>query len=232
MNTETNSKENYDFDILEFMAKLWKYKLLIIISVIVFASAMIIKVLYFTSDTYTASGVLYIRSQARTTDTYEGSITKSEIDAARTLSTTYIETLKLRSFLTDVSEATGSIYSWQQIKSMMSVSAINDTEYISVSVTAKSPEEAYEIAECIFLNAPAKFIETFEGGQVTVVDPVNKPDQPNDKGLLKMILLGIIIGLAVGTLIVFIINLFDKKVHRSEDVERRYGVSILGEILQ
>ncbi len=28
MNTETNSKENYDFDILEFMAKLWKYKLL------------------------------------------------------------------------------------------------------------------------------------------------------------------------------------------------------------
>ena len=44
--------------------------------------------------------------------------------------------------------------------------------------------------------------------------------------------MGAILGLVLGMAIVVVVNLFDTKVHKAEDVAKRYSVSILGEIYQ
>lgn len=141
--------ENKDIEalnIFEILQYIWKGKFLILAFMIVSALLMAIRVEFFVSETYTADGVLYIYSQNldniqgtpaiqdedAESDANSTSVTGAAINDARTMSTTYMETLKLRSFLTEVSEEIGGVYSWQQIKNMMQISSVNETEYIKV----------------------------------------------------------------------------------------------------
>ena len=130
-------------DLKEILQDIWKGKFFIIALMIIFGLIMGIRMEFFVKASYTADGVLYIYSQNISELQQASGVTGSEIKDARTMSTTYLETLKLRSFLTEVSNATGGVYSWKEIKNMMRVASVNETEYVSVSVTADNPQMAY-----------------------------------------------------------------------------------------
>ena len=132
---------------------------------------------------------------------------------------------------TEVSEEIGGVYSWQQIKKMMQVSSVNETEYIMVSVTANNPKTAYRIADCICRKAQGKFAEIFKGGEAIIVDKVIYPQYADSKGGLQKVLISIFLGGALGTFIVVLMNLFDRKIRKSEEISEKYNVSILGETM-
>lgn len=243
------NKDTKPLDLLEILQYVWKGKFFILALMVISALLMAIRVEFFVSETYTADGVLYIYSQfsnqtqngtvavegeageAATEGETNGAVTGASINDARTMSTTYMETLKLRSFLTEVSEEIGGVYSWQQIKKMMQVSSVNETEYIMVSVTANNPKTAYRIAECICRKAQGKFAEIFKGGEAIIVDKVIYPQYADSKGGLQKILISIFFGGALGTFIVVLMNLFDRKIRKSEEISEKYNVSILGETM-
>lgn len=240
------NKDTKPLDLLEILQYVWKGKFFILALMIISALLMAIRVEFFVSETYTADGVLYIYSQFSNQTqngetTAEGGIateaeksdavTGAAINDARTMSTTYMETLKLRSFLTEVSEEIGGVYSWQQIKKMMQVSSVNETEYIMVSVTANNPKTAYRIADCICRKAQGKFAEIFKGGEAIIVDKVIYPQYADSKGGLQKVLISIFLGGALGTFIVVLMNLFDRKIRKSEEISEKYNVSILGETM-
>ncbi len=224
-------KDNNDFitiDLKDIMRAMWAYKWLIALIVILAVTVTVVNLRYFTPDTYTASGIIYVSGKnSRNTD---DDVVKSDIDAARTLSTTYIETLKIRSFLMGVSDEIEGKYSWEEIKHMMSISAVNETELLAVKVTANSDQDAYELADAILKLAPKKLEEVTEGGSIRIVDEVLLPDKANDKGAIRMLLVSIVIGVVLAGALIFFVTFFDTKVHRGEDVEKRYQVSILGNL--
>lgn len=243
------NKDTKPLDLLEILQYVWKGKFFILALMVISALLMAIRVEFFVSETYTADGVLYIYSQfsnqtqngtvavegeageAATEGETNGAVTGASINDARTMSTTYMETLKLRSFLTEVSEEIGGVYSWQQIKKMMQVSSVNETEYIMVSVTANNPKTAYRIADCICRKAQGKFAEIFKGGEAIIVDKVIYPQYADSKGGLQKVLISIFLGGALGTFIVVLMNLFDRKIRKSEEISEKYNVSILGETM-
>lgn len=229
--TKNELQSEEGLDIFELLRVMWESKFIILACMIVLAGLMYVKTAYFTDDTYTADGVLYVSNKK---DVYDEttSITKTDIDTSRTLSTTYIEILKTRSFLTDVSASLDGKYTWKQIKSMIKISSLNDTELLSVSVTAKSPKDAYDIVDSIMVHAPEKLIGIYKKGEVEIVDEPVMPLKPNGRGMAKNIAIGAIIGLVLGAAIAFVRGLFDRKIHKSEDVVKRYGISILGELAQ
>ena len=244
--------ENNDIkrlELLEILQYLWKGKFFILLFMIIAAVLMAIRVEFFVSETYTADGVLYIYSQfshqnqngagltegvtseVATDGDTNGAVTGAAINDARTMSTTYMETLKLRSFLTEVSEEIGGVYSWRQIKNMMQVSSVNETEYIMVSVTADDPKMAYKIAECICRKAQGKFSEIFKGGEAIIVDKVIYPQYADSKNTLKKIILSAVFGGMLGGFIVVLISIFDRKIRKSEEISEKYNISILGETM-
>lgn len=225
-----NLREHSSFDVVKILKDIWKYKLIIIAFTIISTVFMIVKIEFFTPDTYTASGVLYVSNQS-SSDSDE-TITSSKILASRVLSTTYIETLRLRSFLMDVSDSIDNKYSWRQIGNMMMVTPVNETEYLAILVTAGSPEDAYLITDAILNRAPSKFIETFKGGEAIIVDKAIYPQAPNSKGGLKKTVVSMFAGAILGVLFVCLLSFMDKKVHKSDDVAKRYNVSILGEVME
>ena len=219
-------------DLLEIWGIFWSRKLLIFICIIVAAALAFVKVAFLTEDVYSANGTLYVSNRSQVTAEEDDMVYGSDINTSRLMSTTYMEILTMRSFLSDVSEDIGGKYSWQQIRRMMSISTRNDTELLTISVNCNSPEDAYEIANCILDQAPYKLGTVFDGGEVKVVEHAVVPAWPNGKNMPRTLMLAMLAGLAIGCAIAFLLDYFDNKVHRSDDVAKRYNIPILGEISQ
>ena len=231
---DINKKENVveeSIDLIELLQNIWKQKWVILTLAVIMGALAFVKVQYFTDDVYRSSGILYVSNRKDTTIS-DDSIKASDINASREFSTTYIQILQTRSFLKSISEKTGGKYTWAQIGRMMNISAVEETELLSIVVTAGNPEDAYEITSAILNNASSKLTGVFKNGDVSIVDDAVMPKAPMSKGVIRQIALGAIIGVVMGIAYVFIRNFFDTKVRKSEDVEKRYNVSVLGEIAQ
>ncbi len=225
------NKEISMFDLKDILQDVWKGKFLILALMIFSALIMAIWVQFFVSVKYTADGVLYIYSENIGEIQGVSGVTGAEIEDARTMSTTYIETLKLRSFLTEVSREIDEVYSWKQIKNVMKITSVNGTEYISVSVTTTDPQMSYRIAKCICEKAQTKFSEIFRGGEAIIVDEVVYPKSADSKGGLKKVCISFVAGAVLGVLIIILLNLLDKRLRKSEEISKKHNISILGETM-
>ncbi len=224
------NQNNKEFAITDLFYLVWANKFFIAGLAVLFAVFMFVRTAFFTAPRYKADGLLYVSN--KTAVLAGDTIDQSDIFTSRALGEVYIEVLRSRSFLNDVSEATGGYYSWKAIRSMTSVSSVNDTELLSVSVINSNPEDARNIAMAILNKAPDKLKNVLNGGYVVVVDPVGEESTPLGTNKTRSALLGFIIGAGLAFVLVFLRNYFDKTVHRGEDVEKRYGISILGNVAQ
>ncbi len=221
--------ENYNsIDMFELIKVVWQHKTIVISFLIVGVLFSLINSIFFTANTYTANGTIYVSSESSTRPSNNDFVDVNDIYTARILSSTYIETLYLRSFLSDVSDDLGGKYTWEEINQMVSISIVNETELLSVSATAYSPQDAYMITSSILRLAPGKLTDVAKGGSIKIIDDVVMPIEPNGNGTIaKAILMGILaIAAAVG--FIMLTMFLDNKIHKSEDIEKRYGVSILG----
>lgn len=95
-----------DFSIAEIFKMMWNYKLLILSVILILTLFVGIKTIFYTPDTFTANGSIYVSNQGTTTDDNpNSSIIVGDIVTSRILSETYIETLRTRSFMMDVSKS-------------------------------------------------------------------------------------------------------------------------------
>lgn len=223
---------NEEFTLNDLLSMLWTHRTVIIITSLIFGIFFFCYFNYFVKETYTANGVLYVSNQEYQFDAEDDSIQKSDIESARALSITYMETLKTRSFLTHISNITGNKYSWKSIKKKLEIKSVNETELLSVSFTSYSKTDAYNIANAIINNASDKLSSVFKGGKVYIVDTVIVPEKPDEKNTFLKTLLGIFVGAVFSAICAFLIDIYDTKIHKSEDVANRYNVSILGKISQ
>jgi capsular polysaccharide biosynthesis protein len=144
---------------------------------------------------------------------------------------TYMEILRGRSFLESVSADIGYKYSWRDISGMISISSVNDTELLSLSITSYSAEDSYIICKSILDKAPAKMLSIFKRGDVEIIDDANMPLNPSKTSLAKMMLLGVVLGFIIAFAIVILIQMYDTRIRNIEELSFRYKISILGEII-
>ncbi len=220
--------EEKEINLLEILSAIWQRKVVLILLAIIIGALVFVKVNYFTEDRYASKGTLYVSNISSDVDTNK--LSQSDIISSRELSATYKEILNTRSFLNEVATVVGGEYSWAEIKSMLTISSVNETELLSISVVSKDPKDSYAIAQAILEKAPGKLISVFSSGQVTVVDEAVFEKNPVDKGAVKYTVLGALAGIVLGVIIVLLFHFFDNKVHKSDDVAKRYSVSILGEL--
>ncbi len=215
-------------NVMDIIKTIWKYKYIVVIFVMVAVSFTVIFTKFFTADTYTSSGIVYVSSKSLTESEQVSQIDRGDIEAARTLSTTYIETLKIRPFLEEVSSRVNNKYPWWSIRDMLTVSTINGTELLSIKITADSAEGAYSLLSNIMKLAPETLSKVTDGGRIEVLDEGRKPDVPDDSGLVKKIVISGFVGGVLALILIFILSFFDTKIRKREDVEGRYKFSILG----
>lgn len=217
-----------ELNIWDLLGILWRNKVILSLFGLFFALVLFIQGTYFTNDTYTTSGVLYISNKNE--NAQENEINKNDIETSRSLTSTYIEILKTRDFLEDVSRDSVENKSWKEISDMITVHALSDTELIEISVTADSAACAYNIASDMIRKAPKKLMSVYKNGDIEVVNSVYYPTHSNDKQIPIKTLSGFIIGFLGGLLYIYAKNMLDLKITDAKELTEIYGISVLGEV--
>lgn len=201
---------------------------------------------------YTASIKIYVTNGVRSQkgeDPYE--ISAQDQTAARNLAETYIVILDDASVYSAISDRLIEEYAVEdlknyftinmdeggreyipesQIKKLISISAVNNTEVLQVTVTSEVPKFSADICKYISELAPEIIIRTMKAGSVETVSPAKEPTSPSGPNIMRYLMLGLMAGFAVSVGAVLVISFFDNTVKSGEDIKERFGVPVLAEI--
>lgn len=199
---------------------------------IIVASAICCMLLLFAysmmtaTPTYTSSTKLYVITQDNT------QMTTTEVKGSAEIVSTYIEILKSRAVLETVSNNLSQLgYSWSEIKDMIVASQVEETPIFQIAVTCSNPSDAQLIAyEIASVGAP-QIKDIVNAGDVKVVDQASDAEM-NSPGHAKKAIIGFLIGFIIATLILALIEIFDKRVKTEIDITDTIDYPIVGVIPQ
>lgn len=175
---------------------------------------------------YTAKTTLIVNVQS-----YDNQymLTGAEISTGEKLAVLYGEIIKSRSVLQQVIEKLNLEMTPQQLAGMISVSQVEDTHIMNLSVTDTDPDRAKEIANTI----PGVFTEevkrTIKANGVEVLDP-SLGGSPIASNSSNKVLIAGVVGAIIGLFIIFLIEFLDNKIKTPQDMEKHLNIPILGVI--
>lgn len=163
-------------------------------------------------------------------DSTSTSITQNDINLNKNLVSTYAEIVKSRRVLDQVIKKLKLDDSYDDLYNKISVSAVNETEIIKISVNDKNPVTAKNIAN-ITANYFTKEVTTlYKLDNVNVLDEAITAEDPYNINIIKQTIIYILVGLVLSFGISFVIFYFDRTVKSVEQVEQKIKLPILGSV--
>ena len=157
-------------------------------------------------------------------------ITQSDVTLNKNLVDTYAEIVKSRRVLSQVIDELDLDVSYEGLSSKISVTAVNNTEIIKITVSDENAVTAKNIA-----NVTANFfINEVKGlyniDNVNVLDEAIESANPYNINVVKQIVIYLMIGFVFGAGILFIIFYFDRTIKTVDQIETKIKLPILGSI--
>lgn len=153
-----------------------------------------------------------------------------ELSSSLHLARDFKEIITDKFVLSQVSEKLGNKYTHAQLKSFISIDNPQNTRIIEITALSPDPEDSKKIVDTVCEVSQASLVELMGLDRITLIsngDVAKNPSQPN---LTNNALLSLIIGFAIGIIIVIILYITDNKVTCAEDVERMFDISVLATI--
>ncbi len=220
-------EEEKSIDLLEIFEILRQNLWIIIMSTVTAAVIGFVTVYFFATPMYEAHASMIVNSRQDNSGT---NITTDQMNSASKLVETYSVIIRSNKVLQPVIDKLGLEYSPEQLAKMVTVSAINNTSVMQISVTTANPQKSYKICSTIIDIAPDIVKETVDAGSANIVDSTvlrKSPVSPNiGRDTVIMGLLGAIISIAI----LVVIHLFDNKINSEADVAKYLNMTVLGVI--
>lgn len=210
-------------DILDLMIRHWW---ILLVTALVFCSVAFVYAEVFVDPLYRTDGTLYVNAQR----TQTSDLSQGEITASQKLVVTYKEILTRRTFLSGVASDLGHRYSISELKKMISMTSVNETEILEISVSGKVPEDVYLVCHSILTRASDELVRVINAGSVKILDDGQIPTSPYAPNVKGYALFAALLGVVFGGLIILVLELFDTRVKSREDIVEKYEEPLLGEI--
>ena len=222
-----------ELDLKELFEIFWSKKVQIILIVLIFAVIGVIYTLGFVTPVYTSSTTLVLatsngENQSSTNTT--NSITTTDITLNSKLVSTYSVLVRSKDVLGQVISNLGIDISWESLKNNVTVSAVEDTEVIEISVTNGNPQYAADIANEIAKVFSDKVAEIYNINNVHIVDEAETPTGPSNINHTKDVIIFAFIGVVVAVIYVLIANMLDTTIKTADDIERQFKLPVLASI--
>ena len=213
-------------DLLLYFVK--KIPIIIIISVVVMLLGVLYSVLFKKPLYYGDVTVILVQED----NNYSGnsSITQNDLAIAQKLVTTYSEIVKSKRVLDRVIKELDLDYTYEQLKSNVSVSSVKDTEIIKIAVSDEDNRQAVDIANKISTVFQDEITEIYNLENVSVIDAAEKQTTPYNIHTVRDIVLFFAVGLVLAIGTVFVIYYFDTSIKSVDEVEKRLGVPVIGTV--
>lgn len=184
-----------------------------------------------SSVTYRAVVSFYVYSNPEYLYDSSVNITSSELSMAKNLVQSYTRVLKSNTVLEKVIEATGLVYTPEQLSGMISSAAVDNTAIFYVYVYNSNPYYAMELANGIAEVAPTEIARIVKSGGVEILDYAQLPTTPySSTNVLLFVLLGFIGAGALSACCFLIVGLMDSTIRRKYELKLNFNIPILGEI--
>lgn len=158
------------------------------------------------------------------------SITSNDIALNRNLVDTYREIVKSRKVVSKVISNLDLDYTVDALNSRISVSSINETEIIKITVVDEDRELAMNIANETAQVFNSEIVKLYNIQNIGIVDEAEIASVPYNVSVLKQSLIASLIGLVLGIGIVFVMFYFDTTIKSSEEIENKLGLPVIAEI--
>lgn len=204
------------------LRKLW----VVILAAVICAGAAFVGTLYFVKPKYRSSALLYVNGNALSV----GSISISDLTAAKDLVNSYIVILQSRETLNAVKDYAGIDYDATELRGMISAASVNDTEIFEVYVTSTDPYEAEKIANAIAVILPKRIESIIDGATAKIVDSAVVPSAPYSPNYTKNAALGFICGALLVIAIVIIRDILDTTIRTADDISSITSLPVLAAV--
>ncbi|MCH5212056.1 MAG: hypothetical protein J1G06_03495 [Oscillospiraceae bacterium] len=234
MQTQDKSKTNIEntkkeseisvVDIINMMLTFWWF--IVILAVLVGGATYTYFKITATPE-YKSSARLLINTEGQQTST---DVNTNAMTGAKNMLPTYIEVLQSKNFLNTVSDDLDNKYTVEDIKGMLTLEAVTDTNIIKIEVLNEDAHVSYLICSSIVNNAKSEITRVFGGG---TSEPTEWPEESSKSEPLhtaRNAVIGLLAGAIVAMIIIFLVNMFDTRVKSKDELVAKYGLPILGEI--
>ena len=224
MNQDNTKTKSVEIDILALLHKLWTKKLLILFIAFYFAAFSFLGTYFFIQPTYTSTTRIYVVNQA----TDNNNLSAQDLQAGTYLVNDYKEIITSNDVLSEVIKDEKLNLSEAELSKMVSVNIPTDTRLISISVKAKTGQDAQVLANKVREVASKKIKTVTKVEDVTTLEEAKLPSSPSSPNIKRNVLLGAILGGFVAIVAVLVREVLDDRVRRPEDVEDVLGMTLLG----
>lgn len=160
----------------------------------------------------------------------ESMIQYSDVLLSQKLVKTYGEIIKSRNVSKQVINQLGLDITPEQLKNMITVSPVKDTEIVRIKVTLTNPGLASDIANKVaevFMKDVKRIMNV---DNVQVIDKAEIPLTPvKPRPQLNMLIAGFL-GMMIGLGIIFLIEFLDNTIKTPNDIEKYLDLSVIGTI--
>jgi len=222
MDINKEEQNEIEIDLRELFYHIKKYWYICVVTLLVGALGAAFYLWKIEVPQYQATAMIYMRD-ANT------QISVSDLQLNSELSSDYMVILKSRPVLNRVISDLNLDMTYEQLNSSTSISTIEDTRIIKITVTNTNAQTAADLANQL-VERGVDTVEEIESKQPYTVEKAvvnnNKINTSNKKVLLMGMLLGLVVGVG-GLFIQFMLN---DKIRSVDDVEKALGVPVLAGI--
>ena len=220
---EKNQEMEIDFQRL--LGAVWK-RVGIIILISVLAAIVSFLITYFAiTPKYESSAMFYVNNNSLSIGNVD--ISTGDISAAKELVESYIVILMSRTTLNDVIDYAGVTRTYDEMRDMITASAVNSTEIFEIVVTSPSPKEAEQIASAICYILPKRISNIIEGTSAKIVDAAVLPSRPSSPSYVNNVALGFLMGFVLCLTVIILREIFDVSIREEEDITQHCPYPIL-----
>ncbi|MBE6598152.1 MAG: hypothetical protein E7638_01780 [Ruminococcaceae bacterium] len=230
MDRQKQQKEEIEIDLLHLLGLLWKKAWIIVLSMILLASAFFSYSMFMVTPQYKSTAMMYVNNSTLTVGSTSIGFSSGQLTAARSLLDTYVVILKTRTTFEKVIEKADLDLTYKQLQGMVSASAVNETDVFSITATSSDPAEAELIVDTIVEILPDRIADIVDGSSVRVVDHAILPTTRSSPSYTKYAMIGMVVGLIASAAVVIIIDLMDTSVRDEEYLNQTYDIPVLAVI--
>lgn len=181
---------------------------------------------YYTVPIFSASTTLYVGKNID-----QVGIQQSDLYLGSNLIMDYREIAKSKQVAYEVIKELGfSNMSASSMAGRIEVTQRNETRVIQISVTDTNPKKAMDITNKVAEVFQKKVVKIMQVDNVQIIDKAELPIYPINSNKNRDIMIGIILGLAIGVGIVLLIEVLDNNIKTTEDVQKYVDLPVIGTI--
>ena len=214
-----------EIDLLDLLGFYLSHFPLLIGAVVIGALVAGLYTHFLIPDKFTASSRMYM--VAASSDTV---VNLSDLNLGTSLSNDYVELMKSRPVIEEVIEKLELPYDYNTVLNMISLSVVNNTRIVRISVTSVNPQEAMDIANQMARTARTQLPNVMAAPKPSIAEYAVLPQHRSSPSMKKNILIGAMLLLVLVLAFLTITYLMDDTIKTAEDVEKEFGIMPLSVI--